>query len=130
MWILTFAEVGAHGCHALMSGWGVAQIGTRQREQVCRGHGATRPSSADRSWKRNPPTLQLFQWLAREAIVGVRLLTTDYLGVTEKAALEILLTRVCEYGERFEVWVYHRHEAAPGRAKTPIEQSSLVALRT
>lgn len=36
----------------------------------------------------------------------VRLLTTDYLGVTEKAALEILLARVREYGERFEVRVY------------------------
>ena len=36
----------------------------------------------------------------------VRLLTTDYLGVTEKAALEILLARMCEYGERFEVRVY------------------------
>lgn len=36
----------------------------------------------------------------------VRLLTTDYLGVTEKAALEILLARVREYGERFAVRVY------------------------
>lgn len=36
----------------------------------------------------------------------VRLLTTDYLGVTEKAALEILLARVREYGERFEVRVH------------------------
>ena len=36
----------------------------------------------------------------------VRLLTTDYLGVTEKAALEILLARMREYGQRFEVRVY------------------------
>jgi superfamily II DNA or RNA helicase len=36
----------------------------------------------------------------------VRLLTTDYLGVTEKAALEILLARVREYGDRFEVRVH------------------------
>jgi superfamily II DNA or RNA helicase/HKD family nuclease len=36
----------------------------------------------------------------------VRLLTTDYLGVTEKAALEILLARMREYGQRFEARVY------------------------
>ena len=36
----------------------------------------------------------------------VRLLTTDYLGVTEKAALEILLARMWEYGQRFQVRVY------------------------
>ena len=35
----------------------------------------------------------------------VRVLTTDYLGVTEKAALEILLARVREYGQRFEAQV-------------------------
>ena len=33
----------------------------------------------------------------------VQLLTTDYLGVTEKTALELLLARMHEYGERFEV---------------------------
>ena len=36
----------------------------------------------------------------------VRLLTTDYLGVTEKAALEILLARMREYGQRFEARVH------------------------
>lgn len=36
----------------------------------------------------------------------IRLLTTDYLGVTEKAALEMLLARMREYGKRFEARVY------------------------
>lgn len=35
----------------------------------------------------------------------VRLLTTDYLGITEKAALQILLARCEEYGDRFQVKV-------------------------
>ncbi len=35
----------------------------------------------------------------------VRLLTTDYLGITEKAALQILLARCGEYGDRFQVKV-------------------------
>ena len=39
----------------------------------------------------------------------VRLLTTDYLGITEKAALQILLARSHEYGDRFQVKV-HRAE--------------------
>ncbi len=40
----------------------------------------------------------------------VRLLTTDYLGITEKAALQILLARSHEFGERFQVKV---HRAGP-----------------
>ena len=36
----------------------------------------------------------------------VRLLTTDYLGITEKAALQILLARCEEYGDRFQVKVH------------------------
>ena len=36
----------------------------------------------------------------------VRLLTSDYLGITEKRALELLLARSGEYGDRFTVRVY------------------------